>query len=179
MVTEVPVFLALEKHINLAQFKENLLQERLAYVKPYPAVFVDNQNEKNGFCFNIEGANQQDIVLQLQIIKQMKIGKMDFASIKFCGRGIHCCFAVVHQPLEDVKALTIGYINDTDFSAYLMRRNKNITYFMSFLKPQLLEKLDYTAQFYQIKEWRTYADYLLKYLNAGSVDFMQVGYYPL
>lgn len=179
MVTEVPVFLETQTKMSLAQFNEQLQQHNLTFVEPYEAMFLDKEDCRYGFCFNVEGENQQDILGKLQQIIVLKLGKIDFASIKFCGQGIHCCFAVLKMPLNALMAMVIGYINDTDFSAYIMKRSDEISYFMAFLDPQELKKLETAKQAKKIEEWKEYAKYLLEYLDAGSIDFMQVGYYPL
>lgn len=179
MVTEIPVFLQLNTEISLADFEKKLQACNLSEITPYAAVYLDKDHQKDCFAFNVEGVGQEDILQKLQKILFLDLGYIDFASIKFCGRGIHCCFAVLEMPLDELTAMTIGYINDTDFSAYIMKRNDKISYFMAFLDPQKLEKLDNAAQPGKIEEWKEYAKYLLEYLNADSIDFLQVGYYPL
>lgn len=179
MITEVPIFLETQTKMSLAQFKEQLQQRNLTFIEPYEAMFLDKHTERYGFCFNIEGDNQQDIIEKLQQITTQNFGKIAFASIKFCGQGIHCCFAVLTMPINALMTLTLGYMNNTDFSVCLMKRSDEISYFMAFLDPKKLENLDYTAQFHKIEDWKKYTKSLLEYLDAGSMDFLQVGYYPL
>ncbi len=180
MVTEIPVFLETKTKMKLAQFQEKLQQHNLTFIDPYEAIFLDKNTERYGFCFNVEGENQQDILNKLQQITTLDLGKIDFASIKFCGRGIHCCFSVLEMPINALLALSLGYLNNNkDFSGFLMKRNNKISYFIIFLEPKKLEKLDYTGQFFKIEDWKKYTTSLLQYLDAATMDFMQVGYYPL
>lgn len=179
MVTEIPVFLQQNSEIDLSDFSQKLQACGLSEIIPYEAIYLNKNHQKKCFAFNVEGENQPTILNKLQKISTLNIGKIDFVSIKFCGQGIHCCFAVVDVPFADLTALTIGYISDTNFSAYIMKRSDEISYFIALLDPQELKKLDYVAQFHKIEEWQKYTQYLLEYLKAGSVDFMQVGYYPL
>ena len=180
MVTEIPVFLETKTKMNLVQFQEKLQQHNLTFVEPYEAIFLDENTEHYGFCFNVEGEDQQDILNKLQQITALNLGKIDFVSIKFCGRGIHCCFSVFEMPVNALLALSLGYLNNNkDFSGFLMKRNNKISYFIAFLDPKKLEKLDYPSQFLKIEEWKKYTKSLMEYLDAGTMDFLQVGYHPL
>lgn len=179
MVTEIPIFLETKTKMKLAQFQEKLQQHNLTFIEPYEAIFLNNNTEHYGFCFNVEGENQQDILNKLQQVTSLDFGKIDFVSIKFCGRGIHCCFSVLEMPINALLALSLGYLNNKGFTGYLMKRSSKISYFIAFLDPKELEKLDYSGQFFKIEDWKKYTQSLMQYLDAGTIDFMQVGYYPL
>lgn len=179
MVTEIPVFLQLNTEISLSDFEKKLQACNLSEITPYEAVYLDKDHQKDCFAFNVEGNNQDEILSKLQTISSLDLGRIDFASIKFCGHGIHCCFSILDMKITDLMAYIIGYISDTEFTAYLMKRNEQISYLISVLDPKYLNSLDYPAQFQEIMAWKKEAKYILEYLHAGSIDFMQVGYYPL
>lgn len=179
MVTEIPVFLNLTREISLSDFRNKLQTCGLSEITPYEAVYLDKDHYKNCFAFNVEGANQDEILQKLQQILSFGIGHIDFASIKFCGKGAYCCFSVVEMPFRDLSALLMGYINDTDFSTYIMKRKESICYVISILSPNFLNSLDYPEQFKEINAWKDEAKYILDYLNAGSIDFLQVGYHSI
>ncbi len=179
MVTEIPIFLSLATEISLPDFETKLQAIGLGEITPYEAVYLDKDHQKNCFAFNVEGANQDEILQKLAKISALNLGRIDFASIKFCGRGAHCCFSVVNMSLVDLSAYIIGYISDTEFTAYLMKRNEKMTYLISILDPNYLNSLDYPAQFKEIKDWQDEAKYILEYLHAGSIDFMTIGYHRM
>lgn len=176
MITEIPVFLKLTSEISLSDFEKKLQACGLSEITPYEAVYLDKNHQKDCFAFNVEGENQDEIVRKLQKIKSLNIGRIDFASIKFCGCGAQCCFSVLDIKLIDLIAYLIGYICDTEFTTYLMKRNNHISYLISVLDPKYLQSLEQSEQCKEIEAWKDTANYILEYLNAGSIDFMEIGY---
>ena len=77
MVTEIPVFLNLTREISLSDFVNKLQTCGLGEITPYEAVYLDKDHYKNCFAFNVEGANQDDILRKLQQILSLDMGHID------------------------------------------------------------------------------------------------------
>lgn len=185
MMTEVPIFMKLDAAQSpqeaAKQLKLHLQNAQIFNVNPSPAYYTDGLTLKAAAAFNLEAENAEELRSAAEKLLALQVGKFDFVSIKFCGQGAHCCFAVVHNSLQDTAGIFHGFFSEPDDSPCLcgiMERSEQLCYIIILLKPETIQKLGCAEESQFVADWKNGVNLVLSQLNCGTKDFLQIGYQP-
>ncbi len=183
MITEVPIFMKIDGARCFEEASQilnmHLHKTSLPEISIYPAAVVDGEKISYAAAFNLEAENADEIKALAEKILSLKVGRFEFVSIKFCGQGVHCCFAVVPEQVENIALILHGYLSSSDEKICccgIMKRSDSLSYVICFLKPQALENKCGEKQNRLIEIWKDSTEYVLNYLNCLTKDYLLVGY---
>lgn len=183
MITEVPIFMKIDGALSFDEtskiLERHLQTTSLPEIMVSPAAVIDSEEISFAAAFNLKGENADEIKASAEKILSLGIGRFEFASIKFCGQGIHCCFAVVPEKIDDIALTLHGYFSSSDeniCTCGIMKRSASLCYVICFLKPQILENKSEEEQSHLIQTWKDSMDYILDYLDCQTKDYLLVGY---